>query len=500
MLQTFDLLHELTRQALDALDGHDLWQRRQRTLSRLEMPFPELEGSNLLALRSALTHWLGMDEAALGKESALERAAWLERQPLYAPLGAQVRSIYHLFAGNESEAEAWQRRRELIALQGPYTDLVATHGILYEAIGYYLCGSVLGLRRALHRIRDLAERYPGWKPHLRTTEGMYSLLRGEPAAALPMLEGGAPDAAQAQALLAVGDARGALESAESALARGERGRDHPTQVLRLRAVVALARSQTGSAPAAARELDADIERAELGGVGGMLLCVLLEARARIAIDMDDRQAFQRCTHKLRATYGRGTSALRARYEQLGVAARRALLSVPPAKWSVRPEPMAQAGSDVHTQLEPMLTREQRLARVLDLLAKPARSSAGFLFLLEPGGLFLRATLGHVRAPEGLEDMLAVYLSAELGTTQAVPHTVTGTFSATPDVVAWINDGQLFYYPVLISCRDGDRRLVGGVAVLALPVQREPRLPASLISDIARSLLDAGDVTCAEAAD
>jgi hypothetical protein len=121
--------------------------------------------------------------------------------------------------------------------------------------------------------------------------------------------------------------------------------------------------------------------------------------------------------------------------------------------------------------------------------------------MQGAGLRLSASLGDAKPPDGLEDMLAVYLSAELETSEAAPaHTTTGTFSAEPDMVAWINDGQQLYYPVLLSCANGGRRVVCGVAVLALPLQRVPRVPADLVSEITHALLDAGDVIGADAAD
>ena len=70
----------------------------------------------------------------MAKPAALERAAELERHPLYAPLGAQLRGIYHLFSGNEEEADVWQRRRERLALQSSFAITTSTHGVIYEAL------------------------------------------------------------------------------------------------------------------------------------------------------------------------------------------------------------------------------------------------------------------------------------------------------------------------------------------------------------------------------
>jgi hypothetical protein len=155
-----------------------------------------------------------MDEAAMGKASALDRAAALERQPLYAPLGAELRAVYHLFLGNEVEAEACKKRGEVLDLQSPYRGRTTTWSIVYEVAGYHLCGSVLGMRRAIATMSDLAARHPGWEQQLRRANGLYALLRGEPHVALGLLDG--PDSAPERvlALLALGDAQAARAAAE----------------------------------------------------------------------------------------------------------------------------------------------------------------------------------------------------------------------------------------------------------------------------------------------
>ena len=79
------------------------------------------------------------------------------------------------------------------------------------------------------------------------------------------------------------------------------------------------------------------------------------------LEMDDRAAFRRHASQLGAAYGRATSGLRARYEQLGLAARNALMSVPPPAQAQldnqrSPPPVH---SEVHTQLELGQSRERQ---------------------------------------------------------------------------------------------------------------------------------------------
>jgi predicted Ser/Thr protein kinase len=493
----FDLICDMSQNARDSLLGYDVAEARAQTLARLAQPMSQLGPSQQLVLRSVITYFSGMDDAALGKETALVYAGELEQKPLYAPLAAQIRSIYHLFAGDEAEAEVWQKRRELLGLQARYIGISTTPGVLREAFGYYACGSVLGMRRVLQTIAQLAARYEGWERERRRVEGLYALLRGEPAVALPLLRG-LDDSAEMRCLLQLGELDQARVVADRSASKRTAERPlHPMLALRAAASRALVRAAGGDSAAAVEELEREIKAAEQDGVTGMLACTLYEARARVAIQMDDRVAFKRYIRKLGATYGRGTSGLRARYEQLSLAARRALMSVPPQPL---PREEADHSSMVTAQVASLPTSEQRFARALRLLTSAAKSQRGFLFGMQKSGLRLAACLGETEAPEGMIDMLAFFLNAELDSTEAVPHTVTGMFASAPDMVAWINDGQHLYYPVLLSCVNGSRRVVSAVAAIALPVQRTPDLSAELLSELSRSLLEAGDVVGANAAD
>jgi hypothetical protein len=96
-------------------------------------------------------------------------------------------------------------------------------------------------------------------------------------------------------------------------------------------------------------------------------------------------------------------------------------------------------------------------------------------------------------------MLAFYLNAEVDSTTAVPRTITGTYTASAAMIAWINDGQSLYYPVLLSCIREDQRVVAGVAVLALPAQHEPSVSRELLSEISHCLLESSNIVGANAA-
>jgi hypothetical protein len=146
-------------------------------------------------------------------------------------------------------------------------------------------------------------------------------------------------------------------------------------------------------------------------------------------------------------------------------------------------------------------RATRAADVLRQLCASASSSMGYLFGMQQSGLRLASQLGVSSPPDGIEDMLGFYMNAELASGSAVPHTSTGTFTASPvDLVAWINDGEHLYFPLLLSCMHDDERVIAGVVVLGLEAQREPHVPEALISEVSKRLIEAGDVVFAKAAD
>jgi hypothetical protein len=329
--------------------------------------------------------------------------------------------------------------------------------------------------------------------------GLYALLRGEPERALPDLELGGHPGAYALALLAAGDPQKAREVAHRGLQPGADGADlfAPDRWV-LCTVRALAEAEIGDARAAAAVLAEDIAKAEQAGVSGMLLCALHEAGVRLAIESDDRAGYRAHMRKLGATYGRGTSGLRSRYEQLGAVARRVLITVPPPPPLVKTADAVRA-ADTRTQIEQGHTSTERIEQALRLLAGSVNAQKGYFFGMQRSGLRLAGGLGDGPPPEGIEDMLAFYLNAELESGSTLPRTVTGTYSASPDLVAWISDGQHLYFPVLLACTHEQRRVVAGVVVLALAAQTEPVIPDSLIESISEGLIAAGDVTFAHAA-
>ncbi|MDH5671254.1 MAG: protein kinase [Myxococcales bacterium] len=495
----FELLTELIHQVVEGLSGRDVSARRTRTLARLQHRIEGLDESSLPELRAVVTYWLGMDEAAVADRKALERAGALESHPAQLSLGAQIRTVYHLFHGNEADAETYRHRRELLALQSSITDATAVRGVLYEAFGYYYCDNLLGLKRVTGVMSELAERFPGWRGDLHTVRGLYELQRGEPQRALAELERGDAAAAHVQALLAVGRTAEALLLADESLRRYERERDSPIYLLPLQAARALALSESGESAAAAAALDADIDRARRSGVGGMLVSAMHEARARVAIQMEDRVAFQRHVDMIGNSYGRATAGLRARFERLNLVARRAMMSIPPQR-TERHEAIAVPSMVTGTHLSTAIGRAERLKKVLKMVSESTPATHAYLFGMQASGLKLSATLGEGAPPDGLEDMLAFYLDAELDNGPAEPRSVTGTAQAASDMIAWINDGHRLYYPVLLSCIRDQRRIIAGVVALALPVQREPHVSMEVIYEVSHALLDCGDVAGADAAD
>ena len=119
--------------------------------------------------------------------------------------------------------------------------------------------------------------------------------------------------------------------------------------------------------------------------------------------------------------------------------------------------------------------------------------------MQTSGLQLAASLEGEKPPDGLADMLAVYMEAELAADNGFVPESTGAFAPATDMVAWINDGNAHYYPVLLRCVEAQRSVIAGVVVLGFAVQREPHIPGELAGEIARALLRAGDVTGAEGA-
>lgn len=432
-----------------------------------------------------LLYGLALTNAAFARPIAFEQAAELDNTPSHRVNAWRVRQSAHLFLGDPEAAETCRRELELLQLQEGTRQFHQGATVELESLAYALADDLLGLRRVLPAIEEMAALYPGWLPQLLVTRAALQRVRGrlteslklcgEALALVPAARHNVwPLAANCQlrVLIELGRVK---EAHELGLAHVQRAEEQGLISSRHQVEVVLADAEAllGLSERASARVERMLEETRVHGIRGLYLGVLHEAGARHALLTRDAERFAHhyaaCARYLK--YGK-SPALTARLDRLLDQARGA--SIAPAR-------------DTGTlELNPLLVEAQmascgpdeRGARALKLLMAATGASAGHLFMAGTDGLTPLASFSAMPAPPYLEDYLLRYLqSAEVVNDQTVDVSCHTS----------ISEANLTLEPVLLSTTRNDERVVAGVAALSFAGGRRWPDP-KLLETIAQQLL------------
>jgi hypothetical protein len=298
----------------------------------------ELQHADLI--RNAVGYALGMTEAMLGLARAAHWAEGMKRDPLQKLSAIYLQKVVRLEQGDWDGAERLRRRAELVALQARAPQMFASL-LTIELAAHADARDLVGMKEVMERIRPLANRYPGWRPHLSLAEARFQLIRGDYPAAKSgfqrCIEQTTPDwEGRSPALIVWVTAHGGLSETLLALEEVEAARACTRHALALCNALeievlpyelarheALANAKLGNVAEAITGLETVIEGQTALGVTGLKLGLTYEARAQIAIWSDDESAFERYANLTGREYRHGARCpLSARYERLVNEARR----------------------------------------------------------------------------------------------------------------------------------------------------------------------------------
>jgi serine/threonine-protein kinase len=436
-------------------------------LDRLAQPddagFPPAEARGLAV---NLLYGVALTNAAIGRPIAFEQAREMENFPSHRVNAWRVRQNAHLFFGESDAAEACRREVELLQVQEGPRQFHQGGTIDTEAMAYAFADDLLGLRRVLPGIEEMAARHPGWRPKLLVTRAALQRVRGRLKESLSLCEEALElvppakhtvwalaAACQLQVLIELGRAK---EAHELGLAYVDLAEDQDLHVTLHQVELPLADAEAalGMYGEARARVERMIEQSLLAGHGGVPVGVMYEAGARHAVLARDGEAFRHyyagCTQHLK--YGR-SAAITARLDRLNDQARS--VGIAPAR----------EGGDGRQELNTGLVISQmsrcnpdeRGAQALKLLMTATGASAGHLFKVNDGGLKQLASFSALPAPPYLCDFLLRYLqSAEVVNDQTVDVTYH-TSLIEPDRTI---------EPVLLSATRDAERMVVGVAALS----------------------------------
>jgi hypothetical protein len=497
---------QLERARVRWLDVHE----KLRNLSGGEM-------THVDAIRNAVAYALGMVDAAFGCTSATTWATHLDQDPYQKVSALYLRKIVRLEQGDWKGAEKFGRQAELTALNSRAPQMFSFMlAIELEAHGH--ARDLAGVKDALDRLQSLAQKHPGWQPHLIVAEARFDLIRGDYAAALSGFErcielskGGAnrpalsrtcwlaAHAGMCETLLALGESEEARARATTAMAYcDEAGIE--LGAYDLVRVLALAEAKLGDYGAAHARLDGLIERQTALGVSGLKLGLSYEARAQIAIWSGDKQTFDQFARLTAREYRHGAeSPLGARYESLINEALRQGFETGPALADFEPTTLVASQShfrDVQSAVQAAMSQaqqpESRSRKALELVCSASGSESGHLYWVGPQHVALAATFRTGEPPPELERAVETYLTQQRDRSEMLTTMATGALTENEFEQCTIQLAGTAYELVLLrSVADN----VGQVTAVAAVVSQgaagcspqRPQLLAAVAAQLARDV-------------
>lgn len=436
---------------------------------------------------------LGTIEAPLGLDATLARARVLEASPLHEINAKRIRMLYHLWLGNLTEAERLRGEAEVLTVERARRRTNEGAHLPRELQAHALAEDLTRVKRTIGAIEPLARTAHGWVPVLHRARAAYELTRGSLDRALAEIDAGLgamapaghpiwPDAAGARVtiLLAAGRVEEARAAGEAYVAEAVR-RELGYETSYVRMPLAVAHARLGDAHAAARHCDEVDTTFRSIGTRGMNLGLACEARARVALELGDREGFARHAAAVAEHFRTTTSpALAAKYQRL-------------MREAQRREPGRDAGgawrvdgAEVETAvqaLESCATPEERLTRALALLLEHSGASKGFLLTPDDVQLVVSARVGEDEAPV---DALAA--AQRLWDEQRRLANATDVTAASEAESVFEGTREASYHPVLLSHEVPGGMVLTGV-VLACPVAGESfRHPARLAVAVSRVVM------------
>jgi len=278
--------------------------------------------------------------------------------------------------------------------------------------------------------------------------------------------------------------------------------------------VALLEAQAGEFAAATERLDALIRDREAVGAAGLALGVFYEARARVAIWMDDRAGFERFAALCAAEFAKGQSPyLNVKYARLMDEARQRELVLPsegpvPTVLSLKPLTFDADAEALRGKILECTDASDRARCALTMLLQSTDSYLGYLYGVQDAGLSPLAGLPETNAGPELEGWLASWVMSERERSEDGVTMGTVSYSSDPpglegatrslegggaSMIYTDFDGRRFIASPLIAMSGTQRTLVAMLAVQITGVHL-PNPPVALCTQLGTLLLERGDVT------
>jgi hypothetical protein len=250
--------------------------------------------------------------------------------------------------------------------------------------------------------------------------------------------------------------------------------------------LAQVKARLGHGDEAVAIADGVIEQLRTMGATGVAVGLAHEARARVALALNDTKGFERHAALFKQTFSAATNpALAAKFEKLHRDARRtdgAVAIFGPMETDV-------LSSRALATLDTCQGTAERAHCALQWLAQSTGAADGFLFLVSDAGTMCAARLGGEDPPEWLSSSAEDYVAASIAekTTSAVSRSEPPAAAHTGEFEKGVS-----YRPVLLSHPTPNGLAVTGVAMLATAPGARLVYPPRLVAELSRRVELFGD--------
>jgi hypothetical protein len=487
---------------------------QQEILARLAQPDRGgLDDAQHERTRTGMEFAVAMFEASTANPSAEEHAQRFDGKRELRVNAWRIRTLFQLGLGNPAEARKCARRAELLQAQEGLVERYVRTTAGMELLLNARLGDLLGVKNCLDSLAALGARHRGWRPVELLGRSRYCELQGDLQGALAHALAGlelAPPlrhpffpalaGTRLHLLWALGRRDEALALACEYVELCKR-EELTANDLYLAAGLVMA--QAGQHTLACSTLELVIEMGERRKRSGFGMGLLYEARARVAIWMDDRAAFERYAELAAVAYATSNNPafgapLARLFEE---ARRRSILPTDTAvavSESLRPPPDDSEYETVHSRIAECMDRGDRGRCALTLLLQSTTSASGHLYATASLGALERlASLPEGTTEPGMDEWaerharVAFDQENEGASTGDEPETHSDTDpppGAQPATRYRDRDGRFWQAKPLF-----DGSILAGV--LVLPAEgAQTALPRELCEKVAHELVEHRDAT------
>jgi hypothetical protein len=430
----------------------------------------------------------------------LDVADQIESHPTLQSNAWLVRMVHHLWRGNSHEAERCRKQFGVARVQNSASQTFESTHLPWQTVAYASMDDLTRLKHSLDEVAPLAMEYPPFEVLLAYGQAEYQRIRGDNAGARTILaellrswDAGTHQvwpqlaAAHVRAITEVGEVAQAVEQGRAYVAAALRAELGPSATRWILLALCVAQAKLKQSDAA-HTADQVIGECLKSGASGLILGLAHEARARVAMLLDDPETYERHRQLCEQEFAKAANpALSVKLQRLNREAQRQ--RVAPQAPMLDGAQRSVVANTVRSRLGTCLDASERAHAILNLLALHSGATEGHLYLIRGDGPIWVASIGKREPDNALHALAREYLLAE---TQASGQ-ITGD-SELSVVTDWTVLGEAKYRPVLLSHYIGSDCVVTGVAVFAVSNNRPFVYPGEVATQISRVAKDAGDVT------